>query len=94
MTDSTTSNPPFGKQLYDEARRRGLMSLFTRRLSYTEIQQLKQADRKEFAKIFSSASYAMKQILKTESPKEIVQVLVREKEKSEMALLMMLFMIN
>ncbi len=94
MTDSTDNDQPFGKQLYEETRRHGLMSLFTSRLSYTEIQNLKQADREGVVKVFSSASYALKQILRTDSPKEVVQVLVREREKSEMAMLMMLFMIS
>lgn len=89
--DDAPETPPFGQQLYEGMRRAGLMGLLTRHLDYAEIQELKRAERAGVVRLFPGAPYAMRQRFKTESAEQIVEVLVRELEKSEVAMLILLF---
>ena len=89
--EDPTDAAPFGLQLYEALRQAGLMSLVTSRLSYAQIQELKQADREALGAVFPGASYAMRQRFKTQSVEQILVLLLAERQRSEMALMTVLF---
>ncbi len=94
MTDDNNNEAPipFGLEFYNELRRLGLMNLITRGLGYAEIQTLKQADREGVVRIFHTAPYAMKKLIREGSIPEIAARLELEKAKSDMAMMMLMFL--
>ncbi|MEZ6038239.1 MAG: DinB family protein [Planctomycetota bacterium] len=82
---------PFGRQLYDELRSAGLLSLLTHKLDYAAIQKLKVADRDGVLALFPKAEFAFRQRLRNESARQVAAAMVEARRMDERHMLFMLF---
>lgn len=82
---------PFGRQLYDELRSQGLLSVLTARLDYAAIQRLKQADREGVVALFPNAEYAFRARLRRDDARDVAAAMVEARRRSDQALMVMLF---
>jgi hypothetical protein len=85
---------PYGAQLCEKLKELKRLDLITRKLSYDAIQQLKAADRTETLKLFRGSHYDFLQLIKTSEPAEVAeQLLQKEKENSDAAIMIAMMMI-
>ena len=83
---------PFGAELLAELRRHRRLDLLTRKFSYNAIQALKQADRAETLRLFQGSSYALIQLIKTETPTKVAQAMVQSQKDDGAAAAMIIMM--